>query len=164
MAHPATLRELGVKIVVFLLVALGFFLICWTVYVFCTVSRGMVIHKLDTETARLASTLFFDKMTALAQLSIGLLGGAWAFITLVDTQVKVERWPAITCFTMANFSFLFSVIVYAYGYDFIVARIFHHATFDIDAPFINVIRKSQQFLFINGCFDLGFTILFGRRN
>jgi hypothetical protein len=102
-------------------------------------------------------------MTALAQLSIGLLGGAWAFITLIETQVKVKEWPAITCFTMANLSFILSLVVYAYGYDFIVVRIFHHATFDIDAPFINKVSASQQFLFLSGCIDLGFTVLLGRR-
>lgn len=152
------------QIVVTLIILLAFIaLIFWTAYMFVTVDRGMAIHRLENETARLASTLFFNKMTALAQLSIGLLGGAWAFITLIETQVKVQEWPAITCFTMANISFILSLAVYAYGYDFIVARIFHHATFDIDAPLIINVSASQQFLFLNGCIDLGFTVLLGRR-
>jgi hypothetical protein len=135
----------------------------WTAYVFYTVDRGMAIHRLETETARLASGLFFEKMTAIAQLTIALLGGAWAFITVVDTHVQVKEWRAVTCFTLANISFILSLAVYVYGYDFIVARIFHHATFDVDAPFINEVRLGQQFLFLNGCINLAVTVLIGRR-
>ena len=120
-------------------------------------------YSLETEPSRLASNLYFSKLTALAQLTVGLLGGAWAILTLTDTSVKVDRWPTITCFTLANLSLILSLGIYVYGYDFIVARIFHHATFDIDAPFISFVSKSQQFLFLKGCIDIGFTIIFGRQ-
>jgi hypothetical protein len=137
-------------------------LVSWAVYTFFTVERGMVIHRLETEPSRLASTLFFEKMTALAQLAVALLGGTWAFLTLAETKVHVKGWPTITCFALANLSLACSLLVYVYGYDFIVARIFYHATFDIDAPFVALVQKSQQLFFLKGIFDLGATIILGR--
>lgn len=137
-------------------------LVWWTLCELSSVDRGMVIYRLNTETARLASTLFFDKMTALAQLTVGLLGGAWAFLTLADTRVKVTGWPTVTCFALANLSFVCSLAVYVYGYDFIVARIFHHGSFDVDAPFVSAVNALQQYWFLKGASDLGFMILVGR--
>ena len=134
----------------------------WALVKFSSVDRGMVIYSLNQETSRLATTLFFNKMTALAQLAIALLGGSWAFLSLVETTVKIKGWTTIVCFTLANLSLVSSLMVYAYGYDFIVARIFHHATFDIDAPFVGFVNTSQQLLFLKGCIDLGSTILIGR--
>ncbi len=127
-----------------------------------TADRGMVIHRLHSEPARLASAMFFDKMTALAQLTIALLGGTWALLTLADTKVKIKGWPIITCFILANASFMVSLFVYAYGYDFIVTRIFHHASFDVDAPLVTLVKSSQQLFFLKGCLDLVVTILVGR--
>lgn len=137
-------------------------LISWAVYTFFTVERGMVIHRLETETSRLASTLVFEKMTALAQLAIVLLGGTWAFLTLAETTVHVKGWPTIMCFALVNVSLVCSLLSYVYGYDFIVARIFYHASFDIDAPFVALMQKSQQLFFLKGVIDLGFTIILGR--
>ena len=122
----------------------------------------MAIYRLESEASRFASTLFFDKMTALAQVTIGLLGFAWALVTFADAKVDVKGCPTIACFILANVSLACSVFVYVYGYDFIVTRIFHHQSFDIDAPFIKFVSKSQQWLFLKGCFDLGATIMLGR--
>ncbi len=108
--------------------------------------------------------MFFEKMTALAQLTIALLGATWALLTLADTEVNVKGWPTVMCFTLANLSFALSLIVYAYGYDFIVARVFHHASFDIDAPFVIAVKSWQQWLFLKGCVDLVCTILLGRNS
>lgn len=135
----------------------------WVLYTFFTVDRGMVIHRLDTESSRLASTLFFEKMTALAQLAVALLGGMWAFLTLTETTVRVEGWPTIGCFGLANLSLACSLLAYVYGYDFIVSRIFYHASFDIDAPIVAIVQQAQQYFFLNGVVDFGFTIVLGRR-
>lgn len=137
-------------------------LFSWAVYTFTTVDSGMVINRLDTESSRLASTLFFQKMTALAQLEIALLGGTWAFLTLANTTVQVKGWPTITCFALANLCFVCSLVAYAYGYDFIVARIFYHRSFDIDAPLVVLVQNSQQFFFLMGVVDLVITIILGR--
>jgi hypothetical protein len=136
---------------------------CWALYTFSTVDRGMVIHRLDTESSRLASTLFFEKMTALAQLAVALLGGTWAFVTLAETTVHIKGWPTITCFALANISLACSLLVYVYGYDFLVGRIFYHATFDIDAPIVALTQNAQQYFFLGGVVDLGFTIILGRQ-
>ena len=136
----------------------------WTLYVFLAIERGMEIYDLSSETARLASTLFFDKMTAIAQLTIALIGGALALLTLGEARVKVEGWTSITCFALANVSFACSLFVYAYSYDFLVSRIFHHGTFDIDAPFISNVGACQQLLFLKGCVDLFVSILLGKRS
>ncbi len=71
-------------------------LVSWALYELSTTSRGMGKHGLETESSRLASNLYFSKLTALAQLTVALLGGAWAFLTLTDTSVKVKGWPTIT--------------------------------------------------------------------
>lgn len=138
-------------------------LIGWTLYQLISLDRGMVIYRLESDTSRLASELFFNKMTALAQVTIALLGGMWAFLTLADTTVHIKGSPTIICFVLANLSLGASLAVYAYGYDFIVSRIFHHASFDIDAPFIVFVSTCQQILFLKGCLDIGFTITLGRR-
>jgi len=125
--------------------------------------RSMAIYRLDSEASRLASTLFFAKMTAIAQLAVGLLGAAWAFLAPAGTKVPIRRADTIVCFVVANLSFVLSLLVYAYGYDFIVARIFHHAAFDIDAPFIVKVSSIQQLSFVLGCASMVITILLGRR-
>jgi hypothetical protein len=85
-------------------------LVAWTIHEYATLERGMVVHKIDAETAQLASTLFFDKMTAIAQVTIALLGGAWAFLTLTDIQITTKDAATRTCLTLANFCLLFSLI------------------------------------------------------
>jgi hypothetical protein len=144
------------------LVVIFAMLISWAVYTFFTVERGMVIYRLESEASRLASTLFFEKMTALAQLAIALIAGMWAFLTLAETTVHVKGRPTITCFALANLSLACSLLVYVYGYDFIVARIFYHGTFDIDAPLVVFVKETQQFFFLKGVIDLGFTIILGK--
>jgi len=146
------------------LLAVVFIALCgWALHTFLTIDRGMVIYRLDAESSRLASNLFFEKMTALAQLAVALLGGTWAFITLAETTVRIRGWPTITCFSLANLSLASSLLVYVYGYDFLVGRIFYHATFDIDAPIVASVQSAQQYFFLKGVVDLGATILIGRR-
>ena len=135
-----------------------------TLYVFLFVDRGMVLYDLGPEPARIASTLFFEKMTAIAQVTIALFGATWALLLLPDVRTKVAGWQAVTCFALANLSFGLSLLVYALGYDFIVARVFHHHTFDLDAPFILGISNCQQYSFLFGCVSLVATILIGRRS
>ena len=151
------------KVVTVLLALVLVALVLWGIYEIVNTTRAMGKYELESESSRLASNMYFSKLTALAQLTVGLLGGAWALVTVVDTSVKMKGWPTIACFTVANLSFLLSLAIYAYGYDFIVARIFHHATFDIDAPFISFVSRYQQALFANGCIDLAFTVAFGRK-
>src|SRR5438132_4191054 len=104
----------GVLLVTFAIMA------WWVVQDFFTVERGMVINRLETEASRLAITMFFAKMTALCQLTVALLGGIWAFLTLTDPGVKVRGLRALTCFGLANASLALSLLAYAYGYDFLV--------------------------------------------
>ncbi len=139
------------------------FLVGWILWQFFSINSGMEINRIDTEASRFASRLFFEKMTALAQLAVALLGGTWAFLTLAGTKVIIEDWPTKMCFWLANLSLAFSLIVYWWGYDFLTARIFYHAGFDIDAPVVGFVGSSQQLLFIKGCFDLVITIIFGHK-
>lgn len=138
-------------------------LMVWAAVIFFTEDRSMAIRRLETESARLASGLFFEKMTAIAQLAVGLLGAAWAFLTLTEGRATLNTRDTVICFTIANLSFALSLVVYAFGYDFIVTRIFHHSTFDIDAPFVASVSRIQQLTFILGCVSLGITIFLGRR-
>lgn len=159
--HLPTCRWAAFVAVVLAAVFIG--LCGWALQTFLTIDRGMVIYRLDAESSMLASTLFFEKMTALAQLAVALLGGTWAFITLAETTVHIRGWPTATCFTLANLSLACSLLVYVYGYDFLVGRIFYHATFDIDAPIVASVQSAQQYFFLKGVLDLGVTILIGRR-
>lgn len=139
-------------------------MVVYATYLFFTVSRGMSAYVLDKEVARLASTLYFDKLTAIAQLTVALLGATWAFRTLPGTRVSLKGWQVNGCFWLTNFSFAFSLIVhYGYGYDFIVSRMFHHLTFDIDAPFVRFISNWQLAFFVFGCFCLLFTVFLGTK-
>lgn len=152
-------RWVGPVVVTALLLVLG----ACAVVVYSVDDRSMAIYRLDSEASRLASRLFFDKMTAIAQLGVGLLGAAWAFLVPAETKVSIRRADTIVCFVVANLSFALSLLVYAYGYDFIVARIFHHAAFDIDAPFVVKVSNIQQVTFVLGCASMVITILLGRR-
>lgn len=138
-------------------------LMIWALVEFVSIERAMVIYRLENETSRLASTLYFEKLRALAQLTVAVLGAAWALLTLADTKVEVKGWPAVSCFTLANLSFAFSLWTYVYGYDFIVERMFHHATFDIDAPLVTFVNNWQHGWFVMGCVYLVFTVFIGRR-
>lgn len=153
-----TSRVLSICLVL-LLVAL----IVWTIEVFAVSDRSMAIHRLETEATRLASTLFFAKMTTIAQLALGLLGAGWAFMTLADTKIELATRDAKTCFAVANGSLGASLIIYSVGHDFIVERVFHHSTFDIDAPFVAAVSHLQQASFVLGLAALVVTIFLGRK-
>ncbi|MBW1915560.1 MAG: hypothetical protein JRI86_11600 [Deltaproteobacteria bacterium] len=153
------------KIVTCVLWIVLLILVVWAVSKFITTNRGMVIHPLDNETSRLASTLFFQKMTALAQLAVALLGVSWVYVILKPAErgekIKLQA-NTISCFIMTNLSLSFSLVAYTYGYDFLVDRIFYHATFDLEAPIVGLVKNSQQYLVIKGCVDLVATIFFRR--
>lgn len=136
----------------------------WIVYRFHSLDRGMVIYHLDTDSARLASQFYFEKMTAIAQVTIAVLGAAWALLAVSDTKVRLIRWTAKLGFILANASLGVSLIIYSYSYDFIVARIFHHSAFDIDAPFVVFVQHAQQALLVAGLLDLVATIWLGSRS
>lgn len=150
----------GVTVV---LVVLLCALVLWAAVVFGVSDRSMAIYQLESEATRLASTLFFEKMTTIAQLSLGLLGAGWAFLTLADTKVELKTCCSRTCFVVANAALGTSLLVYSLGRDFIVARVFHHATFDIDAPFVAAVSHLQQATFLLGVVALVATILAGRK-
>lgn len=138
-------------------------LFVWAAVIFASEDRSMAMRRLETESARLASGLFFEKMTAIAQLSVALLGATWVFLTLTEGKVTLNSKATVICFWVANLSFALSLATYAIGYDFIVTRIFHHSTFDIDAPFVSKVSHIQQLTFLLGCLSLGATILLGRK-
>jgi len=138
-------------------------LIVWIFYSFFTFAPGMAIEDLSSNTKRLATNFFFNKMTAFAQLSIALLGGLWAFLSLADTQIKIEGWEIVTCFGLTNLMLGSSLISYAWGYDFIVERLFYHSSFDIEAPLVSFVKNTQQYLFLDGCLGFCITIIFGRK-
>lgn len=118
--------------------------------------------KITEETARLASTLFFEKMTALAQLTIALLGAAWALLMLKDASVEIRGWPVILCFVLVNLAFGISLAIYTYGYDYLVSAMFYWQAFDIEAPFILFVQRAQQGFFLEGCVLLAVTVILGR--
>lgn len=150
---------------VFALVLLAWFglLVVCKLWQFFIINSGIEPHFTDTEASRFASRMFFEKMTAMAQLAVALLGATWAYLMLAETTVKIKDWPTKMCFGLANLSLASSLIVYGYGYDFLTARIFYHGGFDIDAPIVGFIRSSQQDLFIKGCVDLVVTIILGKK-
>jgi hypothetical protein len=149
-------------IITILTIALIVLLILWWHSLFGT-DRSMEKFDLNSEAARLASNLFFAKMTAIAQITVALIAAAWALVTLRDVSVHVEGASSKICFWLANISFGFSLLAYAIGNDFIIERVFHHATFDIDAEYIKAIKNSQQNLFLNGLLDFAVSIFYGMR-
>jgi hypothetical protein len=132
-------------------------------YSWFTVDTGFEIHRLSDEPSRLASTMFFDKLTSISQLTLALLGATWAMVAVQDTKVTLANRPTRIAFGLTNASFVLSLLVYSRGYDFIIQRIFHHQAFDIDAPFVCLVNTGQQSFFIFGCIALVCTILLGRR-
>ena len=151
------------QVIGFVLLAISAVLAWWAVDVLLHEDRTMAIHRLNDEAERYASTLFFEKMNALAQVCIGLVGAAWAFLTLSDTKVRITGAETVMCFAAANISLVISVVVYHVGYDFIVGRIFHHKAFDIDAPFVTKVNSLQQLTFLFGIVCLGLAAIFGSR-
>jgi hypothetical protein len=149
-------------------VAVGFAVIFavtafYVIYRYSTLERAMSKMPLTDDVRKLASTLFFDRMTALAQLTLALIGAAWALLSVAETRVEVMRvWPALWCFVIANLAYIASLALYVFGYNFIVSRMFHHLAFDIDADFVQFVNEYQQWLFLEGCIALGGTILIGR--
>ena len=132
-------------------------------YLYFSLGRGMKILRLETETSRLASSLFFEKMTAIAQLTLGLLGATWALLTVAESRIDFRRFGVVACFVAANCAFLASLAVYSLGYDLIISRVFHHAAFDIDAPFVQFFRSYQLGFCAVGCLAVALVILLGRR-
>ena len=136
----------------------------YVIYQYSTLDRAMSKIPLTDDIRKLASTLFFDRMTALAQLTLALIGAAWALLSVTETRVEVMRVrPALWCFLIANLAYIASLALYVLGYNFIVSRMFHHLAFDIDADFVQFVNEYQQWLFLEGCIALGATILIGRR-
>jgi hypothetical protein len=136
----------------------------YVIYKYSTLDRAMSKMPLTDDVRKLASTLFFDRMTALAQLTLALIGAAWALLSVSETRIEVMRlWPPLWCFVIANLAFIASLALYVFGYNFIVSRMFHHLAFDIDADFVQFVNEYQQWLFLEGCIALGATILIGRR-
>ena len=155
----------GVCQIITLVLVLAFgAMVIYAVYLLATVTRGMSIYELESEAARLASTLYFEKLTAVAQTTVALLGALWVFRTFADTRVDIRGWHVVTCFWLTNLSFAFSLIVhYGYGYDFIISRMFYHFTFDIDAPFVRFVSDWQLAFFIFGCVCFVLTATFGTK-
>lgn len=135
----------------------------YVAYRYNTLELGMSKVALTDEARRLASTLFFDRMTALAQLTLGLLGATWALLSLAETRVSIRGWPTVWCFVIVNLAYAASLVLYMFGYDLIVKRMFHHLAFDIDAEFVQFVNEYQQWLFLEGSIALAATILIGRR-
>jgi hypothetical protein len=136
----------------------------YVIYQYSTLDRAMSKMPLTDDVRKLASTLFFDRMTALAQLTLALIGATWALLSVAEMRVEVMRvWPALWCFLIANLAYIASLALYVFGYNFIVSRMFHHLAFDIDADFVQFVNEYQQWLFLEGCIALGATILIGRR-
>jgi hypothetical protein len=125
----------------------------WAVWRLFTVDRAMEIYDLSKGTTQLASTLFFGKLTAIAQVTIAIVGGTWALLIFADRS-QVTKGFKRKYFVLANISFAASLLIYSVGYDFIVERLFHHGAFDVDAPFITAIRNWQLAFFLMGCADL----------
>lgn len=143
------------KVTFGVLVAILVALVAWAVYVFFITDRSMEIYDLTRETKQIASTLFFEKMTAVAQVTLAIIGGVWALLMFGADRIKRSQGFSRNCFWLANIAFGASLLVYAFGYDFIVERLFHHGAFDIDAPFIVGLKNCQLALFVKGCIDLG---------
>jgi hypothetical protein len=118
----------------------------------------MEIYDLSKGTKELASTLFFGKLTAVAQVTIAIIGGIWASLMFSD-RTQLTAGLRRKYFVLANIAFGTSLIVYSLGYDFIVERLFHHGAFDVDAEFIRAVRNWQLAFFIKGCIDLVGTVL-----
>ena len=126
----------------------------WGIRTWTQVDRGMVIDSLEkSETKRLASTKFFDKMTAFAQATLAVLGASWTLLIVQSSRMQLTR-PGLVAFVLVNISLISSLAVYNEGYDFIVGRIFYHQTFDLEAPFVVLVKDLQQVFFMIGCLGL----------
>lgn len=125
----ATTSAKGVAVVLALVFAVT---ASYVAYRYNTLELGMSKVPLTDEARKLASTLFFDRMTALAQLTLGLLGATWALLSLAETRVEIRDWPAVSCFVLVNLAYAASLLLYMFGYNLIVKRMFHHLAFDTE--------------------------------
>jgi hypothetical protein len=124
---------------------------------------GMEKRRLSSEEKRLASDLFFGKMTAIAQVEIAVLGGAWALLFLAESRVSFRTFSSYCLLVATTLCFLTSLVAYDFGYDFVVRRIFDHETLDIHAPVVEFWWHWQRLPFVVGCLALAITILVCRR-
>lgn len=138
-------------------------LLVFFIFVFFDTDSHMEIHRVDSETSRMASLLFFEKMVSISQASIALLGGAWALITLTDTRIQFSKLSVVAGFVVFNLSMTVSLLIYYFGYDFIVERVFYHLAFDMEAPYVMFYKNFQSIFFVYGVFSLGMMVLFGRK-
>jgi hypothetical protein len=143
---------------------LGFIsLLAFCLYSWLSADTGMKIVRLDDEAIRLAATLFFSKMTAIGQLTLGLLGATWALLIVKEARISVSERPVVACFFLTNLSFIASLFFYSAGYDFVVSRIYYHRVFDIHSDLVIQTKLAQELLFVYGCLSLIATILLGSR-
>jgi hypothetical protein len=145
-------------------------IICpWTVFIILSIAIGLGFYKIDpgveitnleqSQTKRLASKLFIDKLESIGKISLAIIGALWAFIIYEGTKIKLLNAVSINIFILTNICLLFSFIFYFTGYDFLVNYIFYHSTIDLEAPIVQFWRWAQLLYFFLGLVFFVFTIL-----
>lgn len=136
-------------------------LVVWLTCEWVTTSNMMVAVTLETEARRLAVRLFFAEMRTTGQTMVALIGGLWALLLVPESRMNVVAFPALIVFIVANASLAISLMLYTFGYNFLLSRMFYHAALDLGAPKVDFYQTFQQWFFLFGVVAVVATIVLG---
>lgn len=137
-----------------------FLLIIWFVIKFFLTDSGMEIVDLNKNEAKCISVkLYFEKLKAIGEISLALIGLLWALVIYKNNKIKIISFGQKSMFIATNFLFFGSFLLYFLGYDFVLGRIFFHSSFDLSAPVVSLWREGQLLFFFFGIIWLILTLL-----
>ncbi len=130
------------------------------IWKFITTDNGMVFYDIDKSPSKaLAVSLYFKKLETIGKISLTLIGALWAFLVYTENRVDIKRWDQILLFVTSNLFLLCSFATYYIGFDFVMGRIFYHATIDFQAPIISFWDMAQTINFLGGISCSTLTVL-----
>ncbi len=146
-----------------IVVILGFILLFSSLTIFYVryskIDTGMELVKLDNQAKIIATNMFFSQLESVGKISLTLIGLMWAFIIYKASRVEIRGFSRICLFVQSNIFLLLSFLAYFIGEDFLIGRIFYHATIDLSAPIVNFWLSMQRQFFIFGLIWSAVTIL-----
>jgi hypothetical protein len=140
------LRTIGsiVGFVILLILIISFFIR------YVNIDKGMELIELNNQAKIIATNKFFSQLESIGKISLTLLGVLWAFVIYKASRVKIQGFARICLFIQSNIFLLASFCAYFKGENFLISRIFYHATIDLEAPIVNFWLLMQQRFFIWG--------------
>lgn len=125
---------------------------------YSNIDTGMELVELNNQAKLIATNMFFSQLESIGKISLTLLGVLWAFVIYKASRIKIRGSMRICLFIQTNIFLLISFVSYFVGEEFLISRIFYHATIDLEAPIVNFWLLAQRRFFIFGLIWLVLTI------